>query len=44
MKKITTVHELRALFREAGLEYYIKKQKDGIIKVNILLDGETDET
>ena len=43
MKKVTTVHELRALFRETGVEYYIKKQKDGIIKVNILLEDETNE-
>ena len=44
MKKVTTVKQLRNLFREAGIEYYIKKQKDGIIKVNILLEEETDET
>jgi hypothetical protein len=43
MKKVTTVRELRALFREAGVEYYIKKQKDGIIKVNILLEDEPNE-
>ena len=44
MKKVTSVKELRTLFREAGVEYYIKKQKDGIIKVNILLEEETNET
>ena len=43
MKKVTTVKQLRTLFREAGLEYYIKKEKDGIIKVNILLSEETED-
>jgi len=44
MKKVTTLKELRTLFRESGLEYYIKEEKDGLIKVNILLDGEIDGT
>ncbi len=44
MKKITTIKELRTLFREAGVEYYIKKQESGIIKINILLEDEINET
>jgi len=44
MKKVTTVNELRTLLREAGVEYLIKKQKGDIVKVNILLEEETNET
>lgn len=44
MKKVTTISDLRQLLRDAGIEFYIKKQKGGIIKVNLMLGEETNET
>ena len=32
-----TIDELRKIFIENGLEFYIKKQKDGVIKVHFIV-------
>ena len=42
--KELTLDELKAVFRNAGVEYYIKKAKDGIVKVHFLIKDETDES
>ena len=41
-KKDPTVNELRRIFIENKLEFYIKKQKSGIIKVHFLVSEEND--
>ena len=41
--KETTFEELTKVFRDAGLEYYIKKNKDGVVKVHFLVKEETNE-
>ena len=38
--KETTFKELLNTFRNAGLEYYVKKNKDGIVKVHFLVKEE----
>ena len=43
-KKDPTVNELRKIFIENELEFYIKKQKNGIIKVHFLVSEENDST
>jgi hypothetical protein len=43
MKKDPTINELRKVFRDAGLEYYIKKQKGSIVKVHFVVKEETNE-
>ena len=42
MKEIT-FQELTKVFREAGLEYYVKKNKDGVVRVHFLVKEETNE-
>jgi hypothetical protein len=42
MSKDPTVNELRKIFVENGLEFYIKKQKKGIVKVHFLVREEHD--
>jgi len=39
-----TVEALRDLLRENGVEFYIKKQKGGIVKIHVLVEDEKDET
>ena len=43
-KKDPTVNELRKIFIENELEFYIKKEKNGIIKVHFLVSEENDST
>ena len=38
-----TFEELTKVFRDAGLEYYVKKNKDGVVKVHFLVKEETNE-
>jgi hypothetical protein len=40
MSKDPTINELRKIFVENGLEFYIKKEKKGIIKVHFLVREE----
>jgi len=40
MSKDPTIKELRKIFVENGLEFYIKKEKKGIIKVHFLVREE----
>jgi hypothetical protein len=37
-----TINELRKIFIDNGLEFYIKKEKKGIIKVHFLVREEND--
>ena len=37
-----TINELRKIFINNGLEFYIKKQKDGVIKVHFIVREEED--
>ena len=39
-----TINELREIFIENGLEFYIKKQKNGIVKVHFIVRKEEDAT
>lgn len=39
-KSDPTINELRKIFRDAGLEYYVKKQKGGIAKVHFMVTEE----
>ena len=47
MFKDRTLTELKKLFKDNDLDYYIKKNKDGFVKVHFKLaeekDGEEDE-
>lgn len=43
MNKEVTLDELKQVFRDAGLEYYIKKSKDSIVKVHFMIKEETNE-
>ena len=43
MKKDPTIDELRKIFRDAGLDYYVKKQKGSIVKVHFMIKEETNE-
>ena len=43
MKKDPTIDELRKIFRDAGLDYYVKKQKGSIVKVHFMVKEETNE-
>ena len=43
MKKDPTINEPRKIFRDAGLEYYVKKQKGGIVKIHFMVKEETNE-
>ena len=38
-----TLDELKKVFRDASLEYYIKKNKDGVVKVHFLVKEESNE-
>ena len=38
-----TINELLKVFRDAGLEYYVKKNKEGVVKVHFLVKRETNE-
>ena len=42
ISKDPTINELRKIFINNGLEFYIKKQKDGIVKVHFLVREEED--
>jgi hypothetical protein len=35
-----TINELRRIFIDAGLEFYIKKEKNGIVKVHFIVREE----
>jgi hypothetical protein len=37
-----TINELRRIFVNAGLEFYVKKQKNGIVKVHFIVREEED--
>ena len=39
-----TINELRRIFIDAGLEFYIKKQKNGIVKIHFIVREEEDAT
>ena len=39
-----TINELRKIFIENGLEFYIKKQKNGIVKIHFIVREEEDAT
>jgi hypothetical protein len=43
-KKDPTINELRKIFIENELEFYIKKEKKGVIKVHFLVREENDST
>ena len=43
MSEITLI-ELKKIFASAGLEYYVKKCKDGIVKVHFLVKKEYNES
>ena len=38
-----TFNELTKVFRDAGLEYYVKRNKDGVVRVHFLVKEETNE-
>jgi len=38
-----TFEELTKVFRDAGLEYFVKKNKDGVVKVHFLVKEKTNE-
>jgi hypothetical protein len=38
-----TINELRRIFVNAGLEFYIKKQKNGIVKVHFIVREEEEK-
>lgn len=42
-KKDPTINELREIFIKNGLEFFIKKEKLGIIKVHFIVREEEDE-
>ena len=35
-----TISEIRKLLREAGVEYYIKKEKGCVAKIHVLIEEE----
>jgi hypothetical protein len=37
-----TINELRKIFIDAGLEFYIKKEKNGVVKVHFIVREEED--
>jgi len=39
-----TINEIRKILREAGVEYYIKKEKGCIAKIHVLVEEEEDVT
>jgi len=39
-KSDPTINELRKIFTDAGLDFYIKKQKGGILKVHFVVTEE----
>ena len=39
-----TVEALRSLLRDNGVEFYIKKQKGGIVKIHVLVEDSDNET
>lgn len=43
MLKDPTLSELRKIFVENGLEFYIKKQKAGVIKVHFIVSEEDEK-
>ena len=42
MHKDPTISELRKIFIDNGLEFYIKKKKAGVIKVHFVVKEEED--
>lgn len=40
IKPDPTLDELRKIFNQHGLEFYIKKQKDGVVKVHFIVREE----
>ena len=40
--KDPTINELRKIFIENGLEFFIKKEKNGIVKVHFIVREEED--
>ena len=42
-KEDPTINELRKIFVDNGLEFYIKKEKKGIIKVHFITREEKDD-
>lgn len=40
--KAHTLKELISIFNEHGIEFYIKKQKDNIIKVHFMVENENE--
>jgi len=43
-KKDPTIDELRKIFIKNGLEFFIKKEKQGIVKVHFIVRKEEDAT
>ena len=39
-----TINEIRKILREAGVEYYIKKEKGCIAKIHVLVEEEKNAT
>jgi len=39
-----TINELRKIFIDAGLEFFIKKEKHGVVKVHFIVRKEEDAT
>ena len=39
-----TINDLRRIFIDAGLEFYIKKEKNGVVKVHFIVREEEDAT
>ena len=39
-----TISELRKILRDNGVEYFIKKEKDNIVKVHVLVEEEDNAT
>jgi len=37
-----TIDKVRKLLRDAGVEYYIKKEKGCIVKIHVLVEEEKD--
>ncbi len=43
-KKDPTIDELRKIFIKNGLEFFIKKEKQGIVKVHFIVRKDEDAT
>ena len=42
-KQDPSINELRKIFIEHGLEFYIKKEKKGIVKVHFIIKEEDED-